>query len=221
MGTLQFRAGFVCLVAALSLTAQPKAVVRGIVKDQIGAVVEAATVQLFSEPLVVETKTDAEGKFEFRDLTPGTYELEVERPGFRRARVDSVPVADINQKPLSIVLEIANSHEDCGQQPHASYEKAVDDSSGVTGLVRSADSEQSALAALLYVNEAGDNRVIAESSANAKGEFGFAKLKPGRYVIRARLKGYNEALTQVFRVTQNNVTRLRIFLLREGWLIVC
>lgn len=214
--------GVACLLTvAASWAGQSKAVVRGTVADLHGAVIVSATVMLFSELAVIETKTDAEGKFEFRELADGSYELEVTSPGFRRAQIDRLSVAETGPKPLTIMLEIASSHENCGSPPRASYEKASEGAYGVVGSVSSADFEPLALTADLYVTKAGDDRVIAKSSASPKGEFAFEKLEPGRYIVRAKLKGYGEASTQAFRVARNNLTRLRILLFKEGSMIVC
>jgi hypothetical protein len=67
-------------------TGPPVAIV-GVVEDQTGAVLRAATVELVtSDGTVVQSKTtDAVGAFKFDAVPPGDYELRARFPGFKQA----------------------------------------------------------------------------------------------------------------------------------------
>lgn len=64
--------------------AQSGPTVQGIVRDQNGAVVIEAEVQMISiaSGRLLKMKTDLSGKFEFADLLPGAYQLSVNSEGF-------------------------------------------------------------------------------------------------------------------------------------------
>jgi hypothetical protein len=60
--------------------------IRGIVKDETGAVLPGSTVELTGEKLlggVRSVATDSSGRFRFPDLLPGTYEITVSMEGFQ------------------------------------------------------------------------------------------------------------------------------------------
>jgi hypothetical protein len=86
---------FVSLLAVLaSITSTPASAqtpspvaVAGIVQDQTGAVLTAATVDLVnaSGAVVQTTATDAAGLFRFERVAPGQYELRARYEGFKSA----------------------------------------------------------------------------------------------------------------------------------------
>ncbi len=90
------------LVGSLALTVLPTAYsqettagVQGYVKDQSGAVIARATVEISSPALIGEKKlqTDQSGYYRFANLPPGTYTLAVTAPGFRTYKLDNITLA--------------------------------------------------------------------------------------------------------------------------------
>jgi hypothetical protein len=75
-----------------------------------------ATIRLYSISRVLQTKSDALGRFEFSEVPEGAYQLEVVRPGFKDKTIDlSVnPRNPTSQAPYLIALRIAATDSDCG-----------------------------------------------------------------------------------------------------------
>ncbi len=77
--------------------AQTLGKITGVVSDGKSAPIPAATVRLYSgEPgPPLETLTEVDGTFEFADLPPGTYKLEIEMAGFQKLTRENIqPVGD-------------------------------------------------------------------------------------------------------------------------------
>jgi hypothetical protein len=95
--------------AAALAQGQTPVAVGGVVQDQTGAVLPAATVQLVNAAgAVVQTvSTDAAGAFRFERVAPGAYELRAGYEGFKpataRLRVGTRPPS-----PLRLVLDLAS-----------------------------------------------------------------------------------------------------------------
>lgn len=69
----------------------------GTVTDPTGASIGGATVRAFdsSGARVGETQTDASGNYQFPTLPEGVLRIEVEAPGFRRARINGVAISNL------------------------------------------------------------------------------------------------------------------------------
>jgi hypothetical protein len=68
----------------------------GRVQSDGGTPIAAATVQISSTALIGgprETLTDAQGRFRFPDIAPGSYRITVSRPGFSTAHLNDVTVS--------------------------------------------------------------------------------------------------------------------------------
>jgi hypothetical protein len=57
---------------------------------------------MLQAPVVMETKTDESGKFEFRDVPPGTYIIAVEAPGLVATQEVTIEVAKVAQFSLEL-----------------------------------------------------------------------------------------------------------------------
>jgi hypothetical protein len=87
--------------------------ITGVVQDPSGAVVADADVALErpdgSE--LIHTATSGTGEFQFKDLPPGSYLIDVRQSGFREAKVNAR--ADVTAPPaLLIVLSVAATQEE-------------------------------------------------------------------------------------------------------------
>jgi len=96
-----------CAAAAL-VHAQTPVVVGGVVEDQTGAVLPAATVELVNAAgaVVQIVNTDAAGAFRFERVAPGAYELRAGYEGFKPATT-RLRVGTRAPSPQRLVLDLA------------------------------------------------------------------------------------------------------------------
>src|ERR1700687_615604 len=105
-----FIIAFLLLLSVRAFLAQPGAgLLRGQVADPSGAALAGASVILTpatGSPIVV--RSDGQGMYEFKALSPGKYTLTVAAPGFTLYENDSVVIADQPLRlnvPLTIEVE--------------------------------------------------------------------------------------------------------------------
>jgi hypothetical protein len=98
----------VLLLFSSSAFAQGTSSIRGTVKDPQGNLVAGATVTL-SNPAIgfsrASTSNDS-GQFSFESIQPGTYHLELEAKGFKKAVVSDVRALVSKPTEVSVQLEI-------------------------------------------------------------------------------------------------------------------
>lgn len=84
------------------------AVLSGTVTDSTSALVAGAKIVVVNSNTGVRTQTttNSSGVFVFAALQPGTYRLEAENPGFRRAIVDPIPLQVGARVQLDVKLEV-------------------------------------------------------------------------------------------------------------------
>jgi Ca-activated chloride channel homolog len=83
-------------------------IISGVVVNQAGAVIDRAGVELHSGSVVVQrTTTDAQGRFRFEHVTPGTYQVHVSRSSFGTEMIE-VTIGDQPVAPLRVTLEGPN-----------------------------------------------------------------------------------------------------------------
>jgi len=80
---------------ASSVAQETTAGIQGYVKDQSGAVIAGATVEVSSPALIGEKKlqTDQSGYYRFANLPIGTYTLLATAPGFRTFKLENITLA--------------------------------------------------------------------------------------------------------------------------------
>jgi hypothetical protein len=102
-------AAFVLVVAAcLTAAAQGRAVLRGSVDDEVGAVIVGATVTLTDASGTQKTATTGnDGVFTFTGLTPGKYLVRAVAAGFAQSDDTEVDVRTARRDPTVITLKVA------------------------------------------------------------------------------------------------------------------
>jgi hypothetical protein len=87
---------------------------RGVVRDQTGAVLQGAQVELPDESggTVRTLSTDGKGEFLIDRIPPGPYTLKVRFEGFRAATVRVRVVARRTPAPQVVVLELASQTQE-------------------------------------------------------------------------------------------------------------
>jgi hypothetical protein len=197
---------------------QSKAALLGVISDAFGAKVSGTFVTLHSPDRVLQTTSGQVGQFEFADLPPDTYDLEINHPGFKKKIIEAIRITDKTGERLSIILDIGTIGCDIGGS--ATYEKDLTQS-GRTLIGRVLDSNQRSLreAKVQLLNLA--TQAQASQRSGVKGEFIFADLEPGRYTLKLSRAGYHDRGTESFWITRENQTRITVPMLRLGLIIVC
>lgn len=109
-------AAVVASAIASTAWAQSKttAALTGTVKDESGAAIPGATVEISSPALLggprVDT-TEGQGRFRFAEIAPGIYSVAVSLEGFQPVRVEGVTLATGSTQNLSIDLKVATVSE--------------------------------------------------------------------------------------------------------------
>jgi len=156
------RTGFLTAILLASIGnmfGSPVGSISGVVKDPSGAVI--AGVRLTLTNVATNTKTsaasNAEGEFQFLQLTPSTYSLAAQVSGFKMATVPSVLVQVDQVTHLEIAMEVGSASETV--QVESAAPLLESDKSTVSSVV--------------------DTRTIANMPLNARQYLDLALLTPG------------------------------------------
>ncbi len=87
--------------------------IRGIVADAQGAIIGNAVVKLTRTVTLPErqTTTDSSGNYQFRNLPPGTYQMECQAQGFRKLVVTDIRVLPATVTNVTLTLEVGGISE--------------------------------------------------------------------------------------------------------------
>jgi Carboxypeptidase regulatory-like domain len=174
------------------------------------------TVSLYSMDRILQTKSDQKGLFAFANVPSGTYILEATRPGFTTKNLGTIQVNKRSVGPFSITMSIANPG--CGNAYSVSYAAGI---AGRTlrGLLR--DTERPLADADVSLATAVGTRLVASQRSTGKGEFEFADVEPGQYVLRVSHSRYHDQLTEPFWIVRESGTEIGIRVIKLGQMIVC
>src|SRR5947207_1572771 len=139
-GTLSYATG---TVSAQSAVAASK--LEGAVLDQSGAVVSNAEVTIMGPTGSKTVTSDGAGKFKFDQLTPGSYSLKAEAPGFKQKEITDLAVLDHQTSDLPVKLEVgASSSDSSGMVTSAAPEiESSPEEAKIAGALLSADAQPS------------------------------------------------------------------------------
>src|SRR5271169_1911022 len=79
---------------------------RAFVQDSMGQSYIAMAQVTLKGPATMETETDSDGKFEFREVRPGTYTVEVVTPGLLGTQVVTVEMDKVAQISVELKLSV-------------------------------------------------------------------------------------------------------------------
>lgn len=226
-------------IASLALFASPlaqaqsAATLKGVLLDRSEAVVVGASVNLCSKHKTLQTKSDWMGRFEFRDLPPGTYKLEAKRSGFETVTIQPLHIkrGDAALPPLTLTMEVAVSGG-CGNLSSLSYEEREPDGASLLGIIQpmlpipepNVDWRLPTVPfseATIEVLKVGSDQVVASTHPDVHGKFEFTGLEVGEYILRAKYKGYHDERSMKFQITREDVTEVTMQMIPEGQVIVC
>lgn len=148
--------------------------ITGLVVDPLGRPVQGATISLNGPSGTQTATTDANGVFEFDNLTPGsTYSLTVTASGFLTESRQNITVAEGDETNLRIQLR-------------------QDSTSGgsLSGLIRAANGVPIPGATVTIV---GGPAVGQSRTTSSTGQFSFAGLPGGAYTINVSAAGFRPA----------------------------
>jgi hypothetical protein len=198
------------LISARVARSQSGVTLSGNVMDVSGGIVPGASVHLYSVKGFRETKTDNSAAFEFVNVDPGKYELEVTSPGFRSVTIKDIEIIDKTREPLLIKLHVGSGghctvmglggpgESRFSAGANISYEERVD-KVDVRGLVR--DDLGSALAGVKVKLVGGGQFRTAVS--NGRGEFEFSGVDPGKYTLTSSQVGFWDVSRYVWIMQKN------------------
>lgn len=200
---LKFAFVFVLFLAACmpESSAAPDTRIDGVVMDPAGGTVPGASLRLFSLERIRETKTGTDGRFDFASLPPGSYDLEVDTPGFKTKILEHIQVAENAAQQFSIALQLLNPG--CDFRTAVSFENRSD-SASLKGSVN--DVRQVPLRNATLTLISSDSGQVHVTASNDKGKFQFIDLEPGKYSLRVTSRGYWDGSAAGLRIARENLT---------------
>src|SRR5215471_6597568 len=160
--SLMLAASLLLVVASISSFGQQgQSSVRGIVTDPKGSPIAGATVTLAApEKNFTRTQvTNTDGAYLFKPVPPGTYRLDVEMQGFKKALISSLQAQVDTPTDVDVQLEVGNVSE--------------------TVNITSADAEAPINTTDATIGNTFDSRRISELPLNARNVVGLLSLQPG------------------------------------------
>jgi hypothetical protein len=191
------------IVSAAAAHAAPASRIIGVVVDRNGAVIPECSATLYGTDRVRENKASEYGKFEFRDVPQGEFDLKVEHFGFKARVIENIKPTD-GEDSLSITLEVSPMPSSCELwRVSLDYESPAKDAK-LTGFV--VDLEGGISSATITLTNLGTGEKQS-ASTDKNGRFHFAQLASGKYSITVSLPEYPQPPTVNLWVTDANQTR--------------
>jgi hypothetical protein len=96
------------LLSAAAFAQQTTGNVRGLIKDQTGAVVASARVTILDKKTnnALTTQSTGSGEYEFKNLLAGDYQITVEAQGFKKSTLTDVRVQLNQTTDVGVTLEV-------------------------------------------------------------------------------------------------------------------
>lgn len=210
------------LWSATAVLAQPGASLSGVIviTERMGLppniAIADVTVSLYSTDRILQTKSNQQGQFGFANVPSGTYILEATHPGFKTKNLGTIQLAAKGVWPFSITMDIAI--------PGCPSPNSISYAGGVAGRTLKGvvlDAKQPIADAEISLASAVGTRVVASRRSTGKGEFEFANVEPGQYVLHVSHPGYHDELTEPFWIVRESGTEIVLQVLKLGQIRVC
>jgi hypothetical protein len=124
---------FLSLIAATSWGQTGTTSLHGVVTDKSGAAIGDAAVTLSNsgQGFQRDTKTNANGEYEFISLAPGTYTLDVELTGFRKFEQTNLQLLVNSPTTINVTLEVGATNQTVEVSAQAQVLNTTDASLGI------------------------------------------------------------------------------------------
>ena len=111
------RALLTLLLVSTCVAQEQVTLLTGTVADATNARIPSATAQLEAPSGTTKTvHVDKEGVFEFRGLSPGTYQLQIYAPGFLRQQLRDIQIDPGEQRRLPVITLHLAPLPECHEQ---------------------------------------------------------------------------------------------------------
>jgi hypothetical protein len=177
------------------------ALITGTAVDPMGAVIPGVSVDLAlarSPGSAYHGSTDGNGVYGFSGLAAGEYTMTLSIMGFSRLRLEGIRISDGQHMTMPVELGLAQSA--CSESlalDHARILEGVGETGDLAGRV-TLDQDQveghgPPLAGADVRLFCGKKATCALAKTNAMGEFEFLSLKPGRFSVLVKRRGFYPA----------------------------
>jgi hypothetical protein len=169
-----------------SLFAQSSTSLNGLATDPSGAVVKDAVVELTSKATDAKrsTLTDAQGRYTFPQLAPGTYKLDAKANGFKAQVIDNLALQVNTPATVNLVFQVGAVSESVSVMAEAALVNTVDASIG---------------------NAIGEKPIV-ELPFEARNPVGLLALQPGVTYINNGKDDFRSGSVNGGKSDQGNVT---------------
>jgi len=153
--------------------------IAGVVLDDRNAPLANVSVSLSSDKIAASAITNAEGKFEFKNLQPAKYTITAQAARFRKGQA-AVLISKADEVIQNVSIKLISS------SLHVTVYDANNQS--LSGVLISLYSQQGAAA----------EAAAAQAVTDRFGDSYFGRLAPGSYKLTAAARGYEEYRNEVF-----------------------
>ncbi len=176
---------------------------------------EECNVRLLSVDRVLEIRSDKGGRFQFANLTPGRFELEITSPGFIPSLLRNLEVTE-PMNSLAVSLRMANIPDHCGPVTSTRYGLPRSGATELSVVVLEWPREEKPLKkSRVAVFSPGASSPIAVSLTDSTGRAYLKGLPPGRYDLRVTHSGYYRQNIMRILVPKENSVLIRCSLEEE------